>query len=474
MSAETPVPQPASRWRWLAAWTAALVLSAAGAGLLVWSRLEKPVLLVVDGAAEWRLTRAANVAGLLAEAGLALDAADSLMPAVGETLSAGSVVRLERAAHIVIWADGEQTWLYSPPRLAGNLLSAAGVALYPGDQVWIDGVLSSPAERLAAGRAHSLQVRRAVSVQVRGAAGVSTLTTTSATLASALAEAGVTIQAADVISPALELSPAAAPVVDYHPARPVTITSQAGEVRLQTAALRVGQALQQAGLAAQYLDYTDPPLDAALPADGQIRLVRVSESVQVEQTPLPFQTTYQSDAAQPLDSQQIVEVGAYGVQARRVRTRYEDGVEVRRVVEAEWLAQPPVDRVVSVGTLVTPLTADTADGTITYWRSVQMFATSYSPCRLGIPNYCNSVTASGRALAKGVVALTRPMYSWLAGRQVYIPGYGFAVVADIGAGVGGQAWIDLGYSDADWVSWSRTVTVYFLWPPPANPSLLLP
>ena len=49
--------------------------------------------------------------------------------------------------------------------------------------------------------------------------------------------------------------------------------------------------------------------------------------------------------------------------------------------------------------------------------------------------------------------------------NMYIPGYGKAVAADIGGGVIGR-WIDLGYSDNDYVPWHSWVTVYFLWPPP--------
>jgi 3D (Asp-Asp-Asp) domain-containing protein len=54
------------------------------------------------------------------------------------------------------------------------------------------------------------------------------------------------------------------------------------------------------------------------------------------------------------------------------------------------------------------------------------------------------------------------------GAAVYIPGYGFATVEDIGAGFSDRHWIDLGYSDEDWVSWSGYVTVYFLTPIPSN------
>jgi len=97
-----------------------------------------------------------------------------------------------------------------------------------------------------------------------------------------------------------------------------------------------------------------------------------------------------------------------------------------------------------------------------------MYATSYSPCRLGKPNYCHDTTATGAKLVKGFVAVTRANFAIYGNTQVYIAGYGFATVADIGAGLPGKEWIDLGYSDDDYVQWGQNVMVYFLWPPPSN------
>jgi 3D (Asp-Asp-Asp) domain-containing protein len=55
----------------------------------------------------------------------------------------------------------------------------------------------------------------------------------------------------------------------------------------------------------------------------------------------------------------------------------------------------------------------------------------------------------------------------MAGLRVYIPGYGFATIEDIGAGVSWSTnWVDLGYRSEDYVSWHHYVDVYFLAPIP--------
>jgi len=105
--------------------------------------------------------------------------------------------------------------------------------------------------------------------------------------------------------------------------------------------------------------------------------------------------------------------------------------------------------------------------TIEYWRAVEMFATSYSPCRLGVPDLCSNTTASGLPLQRGVVGTIRSWYNVMNGQQLYIPGYGFAVIGDLGAGYpDGRPLIDLGYGDDDYIPWHSWVTVYFLPPVP--------
>ena len=41
-------------------------------------------------------------------------------------------------------------------------------------------------------------------------------------------------------------------------------------------------------------------------------------------------------------------------------------------------------------------------------------------------------------------------------------------IEDVGGGLPDRHWIDLGYSDDDWVGWGGWMTIYFLTPVPAN------
>jgi uncharacterized protein YabE (DUF348 family) len=365
---------------------------------------------------------------------------------------------------IIVHADGVSHPLETRADTPQELLALAGVALQPGDQILLDGQVISPAASLPPRDPLILQIRRAVSVELNG----ETLRTTSPTLAAALWQAGIPLRARDQLTPAAA-TPLDAPLTAaLTPARRITVTAAGARVTSRSAAPTVGAALAEAGMPPQGADYSLPPLEAALPADGQIELVRVHEEIVLEQESLPFGTVYQPAPEIEIDTQQVIQAGQFGLRVRRVRVRYENGVEVGRAVEAEWTAAEPKDRIVGYGTSIIVRTLSVPGGSIEYWRAVPAFATSYSPCRLGT-NFCGNTTASGLPLQKGVVGVIRSWYNAMVFSQVYVEGYGVGTIADIGAGVPGQHWIDLGYSDDDWEQWASQVIIYFLTPvPPAD------
>ncbi len=97
-----------------------------------------------------------------------------------------------------------------------------------------------------------------------------------------------------------------------------------------------------------------------------------------------------------------------------------------------------------------------------------MYATSYHPAALG----GDDVTATGRRLTTGIVASSPAVIPF--GTEVYVEGYGIGLMADTGGPRRFPLWIDLGYSDEDFRSWSRYVDVYLLTPVPDDIDYLLP
>ncbi len=242
---------------------------------------------------------------------------------------------------------------------------------------------------------------------------------------------------------------------------------------LAAAARFVGEALAQHRLAPQGLDRVVPEETAAWPVEEPVRRVRVWEEVVLEQSTIPFEVTYQPLPEEPIDTLKVVHPGTVGIQAREVLVRYEDGQEVARIPLGEWVLQPPQPRVVGYGTRITIQTLQTPDGPIQYWRAVRVYATSYSPCRVyGPDGPCDDITASGERLRKGIIAVRLSWYRYMKGMRVYVPDYGFGIIADVGGGLGDRLWIDLGFSEEDYEPWARWTTLYFLAPPPPPDRIL--
>jgi resuscitation-promoting factor RpfB len=366
--------------------------------------------------------------------------------------------------------DGEQvTSLQTDERIPLAILAEAGISLNPKDRLLIDGFLVSPDEPITDSPI-TLQIRRAVNVTLSSPQGEQTIQTSAFTVGEALQEAGIQLSVSDVVDPPLQspissLQSSNSPVL-ISPSKPLSITVDGKTIHTTSSARTVGEALAEAGIPLFGLDYSLPSEDEALPPDGQIRVVRVSESILLAQKPIPFESELVASAEVPLDQTQILSPGENGLSVERIRVRYEDGVEVARLTEEETLVRPPKTRTLAYGTRVEVKTAVVDGVTIEYWRAVQMYATSYSPCRLGTST-CGSTTASGKQLQKGMVALRTDLYRSMQGQPLYIPGYGYATVEDACGGCSGQ-WIDLGYSDDDYQAWFSWVTVYFLTPAPQN------
>ena len=371
--------------------------------------------------------------------------------------------------------DGEQIQtLITEERLPVNLLVEAHITLAPPDLLLVNGYPFPPEQDLPP-NIHSIQVRRAVRVILITPGGKQELVTASRTVGEALHEAGIQLYAADYIDPPVNTPIHADITITYRPSQELTVVTSAGSQVIRSSAGTVGAALAGAGIPLVGLDYSLPVESEALPADGQVRVVRVSESVQLIQKSIPFETETVSSPDVALGQQEIAQPGQEGLAVARTRIRYEDGQEVSRVTEDESVVRLPRTRIVQTGTKIVLTTANVGGEELEYWLAYEMYATIYSPCNSGTGG-CSYGTASGLRAGRGVVAVDPSMYGYLQGARVYIPGYGYAVIGDVGGGyiiedllgVSRYRWIDLGFDDNNIVDMSGWLTVYFLAPAPAS------
>jgi len=292
------------------------------------------------------------------------------------------------------------------------------------------------------------------------------LTTTAPTWAEALWGRDIVLRVADRFSPSPLTAPSVREQATLQRATRFRVQMDAAEYTLYSISPSIGPALAEANLAPQGLEITTPADNMAFPKDQRtVILHRIWEGVVLRQLPVAFESKTEPLPDEPLDTIKVVQEGQYGLEIQRVRVRYVDGEEVSRMIEASWEAVPPKPRIVGYGTKIVLQTLDTPDGPVTCWRVLQVYATSYSPCRLGV-DYCSDTTYSGAKLRKGIIAVKRSWYAYMAGQQVYVPGYGYGIIADVGGGIPGRKWIDLGFTDEDYEPWHQWTTLCFVAPPP--------
>jgi hypothetical protein len=298
--------------------------------------------------------------------------------------------------------------------------------------------------------------------------------TSALTVGQALSDAGLSFTQNDLLDPPAETPITQSLTVTFSPARDLTIFVGDSIVKIRSSARTVGKALAEAGIPLIGLDTSSPPENEAPPADGQIRVVRVYETTQVALEPIPFTEQVVESPDVPLGQKDTIQPGVNGIAMIRSRIRYKDGKEVSRVTESKTVIREPQTRIVQSGEKIV---LAPVGGTIPYdyWFATQMYATIYSPCASGTGG-CSYGTASGARAGQGIVAVDYSIYSYLAGMQVYIPGYGVATIGDTGGGpvietklgVPRTKWIDLGFNEGEIRDMTGWVTVYFLAPAPAE------
>jgi uncharacterized protein YabE (DUF348 family) len=446
--------------------TQLLAIGLALAGLvLIGGWVYRPVAIELNGETTTIRTAALTTGGVLQAANVSLDPSDSVFPTLNSLLLGSNRIVIRRGEAIQIWEGDRKFSLTSPQRIIANLVMLAGIRLFPGDQVLVNGVAIDPQSRISDQAPPLIQVRPAVAINLNDNGSERQIFSAAATMGDALWQAGIRLAPADRMIP-----PANSPLngtltARIQRARDLDITTAGGDIHIRSAAQKVGQALSEAGLSLQGLDYSLPAEDQPIPANGQIRLINVDENILLQQKQLPYKTSYQADPNTELDQHSVVVAGVPGLEVTRIRVRSEDGKEVSRQTEAQWTARQPQDQVLGYGTKVVVRTEVVEGKTITYWRKITAYATAYSACDAGA---CGRATASGLPVTHGVIAVIPSWYYAMKFQQVYIPGYGQATIADIGGGIAGTNWVDLGFPENEYTSWHSNVDVYFLTPVPAN------
>ncbi|MDW8395018.1 MAG: ubiquitin-like domain-containing protein [Anaerolineae bacterium] len=428
---------------------------------------------VVDGSRVIQVrTHQSTVEGALREVGLQLQPEDVVIPSLQAPVPRNGIIEVRRARLVKVSVDGNEPRLVRTQRQkAYELLADLGYTLTVNDALKVNGRYDENLPLLARGNGQidaEVELRRGVPVTIREVGGATIpLKTTARTVGEALLQAGYVIYLADAVQPApgSVIRPGMEIVVER--AKPVTIWVDGRPIRTRTLRGTVGEVLADMNVVLLGEDYTRPELSAPALPNTEIRVVRVQRELQIRQDPIPFEKLWQPDPELELDTQVLSQEGAPGVREQRRLVTYEDGVEVKRELLADFVARQPQPRINKYGTKIVLRTLDTPSGPIQYWRRIRMLATSYSASTAGVPRSSPwyGRTRCGIPMRFGIVAVDPGIIPL--NTNVYVPGYGQGLACDTGGAIRGKR-IDLGYDDTNLRMWYSWVDVYLLPPVPAN------
>ena len=451
----------------------------------------RDVTVVVNGESTLVHTRALTVGQVLHSMGITLNTTDKIDPPASTWLSKVQTITLDRSRPMILWVEpnGARVDFTSAAQTPREALAQMGVTPAEEDKIQVNGNRLGWDDPLPTGKNIVLQFAPVANVTLTLDGQTQTLRSSAASLGLALWQNNFHLNGGDAFS--IPFTQPLYGTLNVIVTRAMALAISVDGITLQTssAAPTVGQALAEAGISLQGNDYSAPSEDSPLPADGKIKVVRVKLVLSEDQKVTPYTVEYTTDNSLATGTREVTQTGQNGISARQVIIRYEDGVEVSRDTRSEVVLQSVINEKVTIGpgtttSTSTPTTESgsseggigtimTEAGEKSYYLSAPVHLTSYSPCRTGTST-CSNLTASGTPVVQGVLGVTSAWYRIFKGYQIYIPGYGIGTVEDIGGGIAGEYWIDLGYSDADWVNWSKTITVYFLSPAPAGFSGSLP
>ena len=456
--------------------------------LLAWNSVGAPktARLEVDGSTIVRETRQVKVAGFLKEADITLDLGDVVEPSVGAALPNDQVLRITRAIPLTMVNDGASTEIRTAAFSVQDVLKEAGVTLGLYDVVTLAGKAVSPLASLrrklsgtiaTAGvpqePAPVLDVRHTLPLYVHDRGFITEVHGVGATLQESLTTAGIGLKPGDESLPKLSTTAQAGQHVYLKRAKDARLWVDGNDRALRTLAVTVQDLLEEAGIRLNSGDRVEPAQTSILKEGDGITVIRVNEErVTVNET-IPFSTEFVADSTIEIGEQYVAQVGARGLRKRQLHILYENGQEIHRTTEKEWIETAPVKALIHYGTKVVLRTIDTPSGPRQYWRKLRVYATWYTPGSsgkpLGAPGY--GITSLGYEARRGIIAVDPTVIPYLT--ELFVPGYGVGIAADTGGGIRGSM-IDLAYADDDEHDWGSGWTeVYFLGPGP-DPSQIRP
>ena len=130
-------------------------------------------------------------------------------------------------------------------------------------------------------------------------------------------------------------------------------------IQVTSSASNVRELLDQEDIELSDADLIDPPLFTPLTDGLEVRIVRVTESIEIIEKSIPFQRrTVRNESMSVEDAPLIVQAGHPGLQETAVRIVYHDGIESSRQETKVTIVESAQDEIVMMGAGLSPGNVD--------------------------------------------------------------------------------------------------------------------
>lgn len=271
--------------------------------------------------------------------------------AAGATLAlvaGGTAVYATGGTTVELSVDGDARALELRGDTVADVLSAAGLEVGEHDQL-----TPSADTQIDDGDLVSLRRARPLQLVVDGAAR--TVWVTSESVDEALQEVGVRADGAALSASRSREIGLDGLSLDVRLPKTVTVLVDGTSVPRTTTGATVADLLAEAGVVVRPQDRVSVPLDGPLVDQTAVAVFRVDEETVVEQVPVPAGTVRRDDPSALVGTEKVLQQGRAGVLSRTTVVNRVDGVETGRTVTGEVRTTEATPTVIGVGTKPKPV-----------------------------------------------------------------------------------------------------------------------